>query len=353
MMVISVEALLDWIMDSGGSYHITPKLDLFFDCDGGRVLLGNNMECKIKGIVKVKVQLKDGSSFVLHNVKNIPELKINLISLGTLEIKGYIVKLQSGKIKVINGSRVILSGTRRDNCVYSLDGHVVAGELNAIVEEKDSLAQFQCRNAHYSGSDRLCSFRLMGPSQVESLGAFGKFKEWKHLVENHIGRMVKKMRTDNGLELCNQEFEQLCTESGIARHLTVFSLKDCMSRDRDVERMSKVPYTNLVRGLMYLMVCTRLDITYAGNANVGLVYGTDRGNHVDVTGFVDSDYAKDTDKVRSISGYTILVHGCVVSWKAKLQHVMALSTTKAESIALAEAVKVAIWLRGLLKELGV
>ncbi|GJR34544.1 retrovirus-related pol polyprotein from transposon TNT 1-94 [Tanacetum coccineum] len=90
-----------------------------------------------------------------------------------------------------------------------------------------------------------------------------------------------------------------------------------------------------------------------GTANVGLVYGTDRGNHVDVTGFVDSDYAKDPDKGRSITGYTFLVQGCVVSWKATLQHVVALSTTEAEYMALTEAVKEAIWLRGLLEELGV
>ncbi|GJR47271.1 retrotransposon protein, putative, ty1-copia subclass [Tanacetum coccineum] len=38
------------------------------------------------------------------------------------------------------------------------------------------------------------------------------------------GRTVKKLRTDNGLEFCNQEYEQLCIESGIARHLTVFGL---------------------------------------------------------------------------------------------------------------------------------
>lgn len=123
---------------------MTPRLDIFFDfleCDGGWVLLGDNRECKIRGIGKVRVQLKDGSSFVLHNVRYIPELKRNLISLGTLEKEGYTVKMQSVKIKVINGSRVILSGTRRDNCVYSLDGHAVAGELNTSVEEKDSLAQ--------------------------------------------------------------------------------------------------------------------------------------------------------------------------------------------------------------------
>ncbi|GKA89307.1 retrovirus-related pol polyprotein from transposon TNT 1-94 [Tanacetum coccineum] len=101
------------------------------------------------------------------------------------------------------------------------------------------------------------------------------------------------------------------------------SLKDCPDRDCDVERMSKVPYANAVGSLMYLMVCTRPDIAYAvsvvsrylanpgknhweavkwilkylrGTVNVGFVYGTDRGNHVDVTGFVDSDYAKDPDK---------------------------------------------------------
>ncbi|GKD75183.1 retrovirus-related pol polyprotein from transposon TNT 1-94, partial [Tanacetum coccineum] len=51
--------------------------------------------------------------------------------------------------------------------------------------------------------------------------AFGKFKEWKQLVENQTGRTVKKLRTDNGLEFCNQDFEQLCIESGIAKHLTV------------------------------------------------------------------------------------------------------------------------------------
>nr|GEW03007.1 hypothetical protein [Tanacetum cinerariifolium] len=95
------------------------------------------------------------------------------------------------------------------------------------------------------------------------------------------------------------------------------SLKDCPIRDCDVERMSKVPYANAVGSLMYLMVCMRPDITYAvsivsrylanpdkshweavkwilkylrGTANVGLIYGTNRDNHMDVTCFVDSDY---------------------------------------------------------------
>nr|GEU93314.1 integrase, catalytic region, zinc finger, CCHC-type, peptidase aspartic, catalytic [Tanacetum cinerariifolium] len=65
------------------------------------------------------------------------------------------------------------------------------------------------------------------------------------------------------------------------------------------------------------------------------------------------NYAKDPDKGRYVTGYAFLVQGCVVSWKATLQHVVALSTTKTEYMALTEAVKEAIWLRGHLVELGV
>ncbi|GJR80126.1 zinc finger MYM-type protein 1-like protein [Tanacetum coccineum] len=178
--------------------------------------------------------------------------------------------------------------------------------------------------------------------------------------------ILNKIRINNGKSV----------QMPLGRHFKL-SLKD---RDCDFERMSKVSYANAVGSLMYLMVCTRPDIAYAvsvvsrylanpgknhweavkwilkylrGTVNVGLVYGTHHGNHVDVTGFVDSDYAKDPDKGRSITGYAFLVQGCVVSWKATLQHVVALSTTEAEYMALTEAVKEAIWLRGLLEELGV
>nr|GEV60566.1 hypothetical protein [Tanacetum cinerariifolium] len=97
------------------------------------------------------------------------------------------------------------------------------------------------------------------------------------------------------------------------------SLKNYSVRDYVVERMSKVPYANAVRRLMYLTVCTRPDIA---TVNVGLVYATNHGNHVDVIGFVDSDYANDPDK-------------------------------EAEYMALTEAVNEAIWLKELLEELGV
>lgn len=50
--------------------------------------------------------------------------------------------------------------------------------------------------------------------------ALGKFIEWKTLIENQNGKRFKRLRTDNGLEYCNKEFDDLCAKSGIARQHT-------------------------------------------------------------------------------------------------------------------------------------
>nr|GEW92948.1 hypothetical protein [Tanacetum cinerariifolium] len=174
MMVMGAEALLNWIIDSGGSYYMTPRLDLVFD--------NRNMIGEVYYWVTVK------------------RLKSKVLA------RGIYVKLQSSKVKVINGSRVILSGTRKDNCVYSLDGHAVESELNASVEEKDSLAQvWHKRLGHISEAglpalekhelfwhttqeviDSIHS-NLWGLSQVESLGVksldFPRPSRWKRHFE--------------------------------------------------------------------------------------------------------------------------------------------------------------------------
>jgi len=70
-----------------------------------------------------------------------------------------------------------------------------------------------------------------------------------------------------------------------------------------------------------------------------------------LVGYVDFDYAGDLNKRRSLTGYIFTIGGCAVSWKASLQATVALSTTEAEYMAIFEACKEAIWLRGLYSEL--
>ena len=49
--------------------------------------------------------------------------------------------------------------------------------------------------------------------------------------------------------------------------------------------------------------------------------------------------------------YVFTIGGCAFSWEASLQATIALSTTKAEYMAIFECCKKAIWLRGLYSEL--
>ncbi|KAH9697414.1 hypothetical protein KPL71_023600 [Citrus sinensis] len=104
--------------------------------------------------------------------------------------------------------------------------------------------------------------------------------------------------------------------------------------DDDLNYMRKIPYSSAVGSIMYAMVYTRPDLAHG----VGVI-NRFMGN-------------PDKDKRRSITGFVFTMCGGAISWKSSLQSVVALSTTEAEYIALTEAVKEAIWLRGLVSELG-
>ena len=72
-----------------------------------------------------------------------------------------------------------------------------------------------------------------------------------------------------------------------------------------------------------------------------------------MVGFCDSDYSGDIDKRRSLTRYCFTLFGNVLSWNATLQSVVVLSTTEAKFMALTEATKEAVWLKGLIEEFGV
>jgi hypothetical protein len=148
--------------------------------------------------------------------------------------------------------------------------------------------------------------------------------------------------------------------------------------------MSHIPYSNATGNLMYAMICTRPDLAHVvsvvsrfmhnpgkehwnavkwilrylkGTSDFGLLFGKNSVKETGVMGFVegfvDSDFAGDLDKRRSISGYIFSSCGSAVSWRASLQSVTALSTTEAKYVSATEGVKEAIWMQGLISELDV
>ena len=47
------------------------------------------------------------------------------------------------------------------------------------------------------------------------------FKEWKIMIEKQTRKQVKRLRIDNDLEFCFDEFNVLCKSEGIVRHHTI------------------------------------------------------------------------------------------------------------------------------------
>lgn len=70
-------------------------------------------------------------------------------------------------------------------------------------------------------------------------------------------------------------------------------------------------------------------------------------------GYADADWAENKDDRKSNSGYVFKVYGGVISWCCRKQSCVALSSTEAEFIALAEACQEAIWITRLLSDLDV
>ncbi|KAK2966782.1 hypothetical protein RJ640_022741 [Escallonia rubra] len=82
----------EWFLDSACSFHRCPHkkwFDCLTPCDGGNVLMGNDAVCKVMGICTIKIKFFDGIVKTLGDVRYIPDLKKNLISLGSLDSRSH------------------------------------------------------------------------------------------------------------------------------------------------------------------------------------------------------------------------------------------------------------------------
>jgi len=83
--------------------------------------------------------------------------------------------------------------------------------------------------------------------------------------------------------------------------------------------------------------------------DISLVYSCGM-NEIEI--FSDADWASDIDDRHSFSGMIVLLNGNPIAWKSNKQKSISTSTMKAKYIALEVAVKEAIWLNMMFKELA-
>lgn len=149
----------------------------------------------------------------------------------------------------------------------------------------------------------------------------------------------------------------------------------CPTNACEVQEMSNVPYMQAIGSLLFAAQITRPDICFAvnllsrfganpgkahwsavkrvlrylkGTINMSLTYKKDDS---EITGYCDADWASDLDERRSTTGYVFMFQGGAISWSAKRQQTIALSTAESELMSMVAAIQELIWLKRIEKQL--
>ena len=96
--------------------------------------MGKNASCHTVGMGNVKIKMYDDTVKTLSDVRHVPDLKKNLISLGVLDSNGYKFTGQNGVLKVSKGALVVMKAEKVGN-LYRLKGSTQVSEA-VIVSDK-------------------------------------------------------------------------------------------------------------------------------------------------------------------------------------------------------------------------
>ena len=151
--------------------------------------------------------------------------------------------------------------------------------------------------------------------------------------------------------------------------------ENCPISDEERRDMQNIPYREVLGLMNYIATHTRPDISYPasmlgqvtnnpgrthweamkrvarylkGTRDLWMTWGRDGTG---LRSFVDASHASKDLLWKSMTGYIFLIAGGAVSWCAKKQELVALSTAESEYIAMTHAAKELIWIRTFIGEI--
>jgi hypothetical protein len=119
-----------WLLDSGASNHMCLHRHWFItyqSIDDGIVYM------QAVGIGSIRIKMFDGSIKILTDVRHVPELRKNLISLGVLYDGGYKSIVQGGVMKFYKGILLVMKEKKVGN-MFLLEGRTELDHATTVSE---------------------------------------------------------------------------------------------------------------------------------------------------------------------------------------------------------------------------
>ena len=116
----SVQDTQTWLLDSSATFHVTPNIEWFSNYSAeasGTVRLGNRQECTIAGIKEVPIQIPNGNTITVRQVRHVPALKRSLVSIDMLVEDGYKKTLSESSWMISQGNMKIGMDTSMITCI--------------------------------------------------------------------------------------------------------------------------------------------------------------------------------------------------------------------------------------------
>ena len=248
-----------------------------------------------------------------------------------------------------------------EHCVYTKNGN----EILLILYVDDMIISSERKE----DSDGLIA-RL---KKQFDIGEEGPLNWYLGMAIDDKGTSIKLSQRDYvDKMLTKYHYEELSTEE------TPMIEKYQIDKDPEDEFFHEFDIRSKIGSLMFASVCTRPDITFAvsylarftnhpsrqvciaitrvfrylkGTADLGITIKKEDGARPLV--YCDADYAGDTTDYKSTSGVLVMIGTTPVCWYSSKQTSTAQSTTDAEIVSMNLATKEIVWIRNLLKEMGI
>lgn len=111
----------DWYVDSGASSHMTPNATILANkqkCEIGGIKAANGETMKVKGIGNAKLNI-DGKQIDVNNILHVPNLSVNLLSVGKIVESGNTVTFdKKNGCTILNTRNEIVANCKNDNGIF-------------------------------------------------------------------------------------------------------------------------------------------------------------------------------------------------------------------------------------------